>query len=107
MAKKELGYVELEWTCPRCNSRNKGTAKVCATCGAPQPDDVKFEAPAQAEVIKGEAAAPVKAAVEAGADIHCPFCEARNPATAKICVNCGGPLEGGKAREKGQQSLAM
>lgn len=103
MAQKEVGYIELEWTCPRCGSRNKGTTKVCTTCGAPQPEDVKFEPPVQAEVIAGEQAAAVKAAVAAGPDIHCPFCNARNVATAEVCVNCGGPLQGGAAREAGQQ----
>ena len=27
MTQKELGYVELEWTCPACNTRNRGTAR--------------------------------------------------------------------------------
>jgi len=43
----------------------------------------------------------VKAA-QAGADIHCGFCGARNPATAETCSQCGGDLKEGKAREAGR-----
>jgi DNA-directed RNA polymerase subunit RPC12/RpoP len=37
-----------------------------------------------------------------GADIHCPFCGARNTGDAKTCVNCGGDLIKGQKREAGQ-----
>ena len=43
MAKKKLGYVELEWTCPNCGTRNPGPEQSCVNCGSPQPDDVHFE----------------------------------------------------------------
>lgn len=101
---KQVGYVELEWTCPRCQARNKGTVKSCETCGAPQPADVKFEAPLQAEIIdkESEAAKEVAQAVAAGADIYCPFCGTRNKADAKACIQCHAPLDGGKAREAGE-----
>ncbi len=55
MTQQELGYVELEWTCANCGTRNPGTRKHCASCGAAQPKDVKFELPAQQELIKDEA----------------------------------------------------
>jgi hypothetical protein len=31
-------------------------------------------------------------AAQAGADIHCAFCGTRNPATAKVCSQCGADL---------------
>ena len=43
MAQESLGFVKLEWTCPKCGSRNPGPEKTCLGCGAPQPQDVKFE----------------------------------------------------------------
>lgn len=99
MAKQTLGYVELEWTCPTCGTRNPGPQRVCQSCGSPQPDNVKFEASAQAKIAADEAT--VQQAT-AGADIHCPYCGTRNAATAKVCKQCGGDLTGGKAREVGQ-----
>jgi ribosomal protein L40E len=41
-------------------------------------------------------------AAQAGADIHCGFCGTRNPATAKVCSQCGGDQKEGKARESGR-----
>ncbi len=99
MTQKNLGYVELEWTCPVCRTRNSGLRQTCANCGAPQPKDVQFETPAQAELIKD--AAEIKRA-EIGPDIHCPYCGARNPADAKTCHQCGGDLTTGTARAAGQ-----
>ena len=96
---KELGYVELEWTCPTCKTRNPGTAKICSGCGAAQPENVQFETPAQAELIKDQEKI---AAAKAGPDIHCAFCGARNPAGAKVCHQCGADLSEGKARQTGQ-----
>ena len=99
MAKKSLGFIQLEWTCPNCNSRNPGSTKTCENCGAPQPENVKFEAPAEKKFVEDENA--LKAA-KAGADIHCGFCGTRNPATATTCSQCGGDLKEGKARESGR-----
>ena len=96
---KELGYVELEWTCPTCKTRNPGTQKFCSGCGAAQPQDVKFETPAQAELIQDKEKI---AEAKVGPDIHCGFCGARNPATAKVCHQCGADLTQGKARQAGQ-----
>jgi len=99
MAKKELGYVELEWECPVCETRNPGSRRTCAGCGSPQPDDVGFETPIQATLIEDEET--VKRA-EAGPDIHCAFCDARNPAGATQCVQCGADLTAGEARPAGE-----
>jgi hypothetical protein len=97
--RRTVGFVENEWTCPNCNSRNKGSVKTCENCGAPQPENVKFELPSEQKLVKDEA---VISAAKAGADIHCGFCGARNPATAVTCSQCGGDLKEGKAREAGR-----
>ncbi|HSM72235.1 MAG TPA: zinc ribbon domain-containing protein, partial [Anaerolineales bacterium] len=97
--RRTIGYVENEWTCPNCGTRNKGSAKACENCGAPQPDDVNFELPSHQKIVKDEDS--IRAA-KAGADIHCPFCGTRNPATAKTCSQCGGDLTEGVARQAGR-----
>lgn len=97
--RRTLGYIQNEWTCPNCDTRNKGSAKTCENCGAPQPENVRFELPAQQKFVTDEAAIN---AAKAGADIHCPFCGTRNPATAETCSQCGGDLLEGKARESGR-----
>jgi len=97
--RRTVGYVENEWTCPNCEGRNKGSVKTCGNCGAPQPDDVKFELPSEQKIVKDDA--KVKAAA-AGADIHCGFCGTRNPGNAKTCSQCGGDLKEGQAREAGR-----
>ena len=99
MAKESLGYVELEWTCPFCNTRNPGRAKVCHNCGAPQPKDVVFDQAAQDEIITDAEGLEL---AKGEADIHCPFCGTRNPATAVKCARCGGDLTEGERREAGQ-----
>src|SRR5215216_4444419 len=99
MATKELGYVELEWTCPRCQTRNPGTQTTCGGCGAPQPADVKFEAPVGGELLKDQE--KIQRA-KSGPDIQCAFCGTRNPADAKVCRQCGADLTQGKTREAGQ-----
>ncbi|GAB4538842.1 MAG: hypothetical protein Kow0063_27100 [Anaerolineae bacterium] len=99
MTRKTLGYVELEWTCPRCGSRNPGPEKSCLGCGAPQPDDVEFEQAAQEELVTEED--KIKRA-RAGPDVHCAYCEARNPADAKVCTQCGADLSEATARVSGR-----
>ncbi len=99
MSKKTVGYVHLEWQCPACSSRNKGIDKICRNCGAPQPEDVKFEQVAQESLIKDE---ELISQVQAGADIHCGFCGTRNPATATHCSQCMAELKEGTIRESGQ-----
>ena len=97
--RRTLGYVQNEWTCPNCNTRNKGGVKTCENCGAPQPENVQFELGAEQKFVTDQE--QVKAA-QAGADIHCGFCGTRNPATAETCSQCGGNLKEGKAREAGR-----
>lgn len=97
--RRTLGYIQNEWTCPNCNTRNQGGSKTCSNCGAPQPENVQFELPSEQNFVTDEE--QVKAA-QAGADIHCPFCGTRNPAAAKTCSQCGGDLTEGKARESGR-----
>ena len=99
MAKKKLGFVELEWTCPNCGTRNPGPEQSCVNCGSPQPDDVQFEQAHREELLTDEA---VKEKVEAGADIHCPYCGTRNLANAEVCAKCGGDLAEGLIRESGR-----
>jgi hypothetical protein len=56
-------------------------------------------APGVANVTKDEAV--VRQAM-AGPDIHCPYCDARNPVGAKVCKQCGGDLTTAQARQKGE-----
>lgn len=97
---KSKGFIQLEWVCPNCNSRNPGPKKACENCGAPQPENVQFYAPAEAKIIQDE---NVAKAASAGPDIHCGFCGTRNPATAVVCSQCGGDLKEGKARQTGRE----
>lgn len=100
MARKTLGYVKTEWTCPNCNTRNPGPQKTCVNCGAPQPENVSFSLGATPEFVQDEK--EIQAAA-VGPDIHCPYCGARNPAAAQTCSQCGGDLAEGKRREAGRE----
>lgn len=97
--KQSKGFIELEWVCPNCESRNKGSKKTCENCGAPQPDNVKFQRASDEKIVTDKKSVQ---AASAGADIHCGFCGTRNPATAETCSQCGGDLKEGKKREAGQ-----
>lgn len=99
-SRKSQGFIQLEWVCPNCNSRNPGPQKTCESCGAAQPENVQFYAPAEAKLIQDE---NVAKAAKAGADIHCGFCGTRNPATATVCSQCGGDLKEGRARAAGRE----
>lgn len=99
MARKEIGHVELQWTCPNCGGINPGPVKTCQSCGAPQPEDVQFEQPARQDLVTDE---DKIAQAQAGADIHCPYCGTRNPAGAETCKQCGGDLAEGTRREVGR-----
>ncbi len=99
MSKKSLGYVELEWTCPFCSTRNSGRVKVCRSCGAPQPKDVQFHQAGEDKIVTDQEGLEM---AQAGPDIHCPFCGTRNPSTNTKCSRCGGDLTGGEQRESGQ-----
>jgi ribosomal protein L40E len=99
MPQETVGYVNLEWTCKRCGSKNPGTTKICATCGNVMSEKDKFDLPAQQELIKDEAVI-VKA--ERGPDITCKYCGARNAADAKNCSQCSADLTEGTARQAGE-----
>ncbi len=98
MTQETLGYVELEWTCKRCGTKNPGTQKMCSGCGAPMETVDQFELPAQ-QMLTTE---PEKVeAQKASPDVHCPYCGARNPAGAKTCSQCRAELGEAAAREAG------
>lgn len=95
MAKKKRGYVELYWTCPNCGGENLGSESTCLACGKPQPDDVEFHQGSHQAVLKDQE--KIKRA-EAGTDIHCAYCGARNPAGAQRCSQCGSDISEGSLR---------
>ena len=99
MAKKSMGFVELEWTCPRCDVNNPGPNKFCNGCGAAQPDDVEFHQPLETKILTDE---DKIAQAKAGPDIHCPYCNARNPGNVSFCGACGGDLSSGDKRKTGE-----
>ena len=100
MDRRSKGFIELEWTCPNCETRNRGSDKTCASCGAPQPEGVQFEAPTRKKMVDADKASELK---KRGADIHCGFCGTRNPSTAETCSQCGADLKEGKARQAGRE----
>ncbi len=99
MARKSIGYVKLEWVCPNCNTKNPGPQKTCSACGAPQPADVKFIKAVHDVLISDEKELEM---AKAGANVHCPYCGARNLSGAEICTQCGANLSEAKARLTGQ-----
>lgn len=99
MPQETVGYVNLEWTCKRCGSKNPGTTKICASCGNVMSETDKFELPAQQELIKDET---VIAKAERGPDVTCKYCGARNPPDAKNCSQCSADLTGAAARKAGE-----
>jgi ribosomal protein L40E len=99
MPQETVGYVNLEWTCKRCGSKNPGTTKICVSCGNVMSATDKFELPAQQELIKDEA---VIAKAERGPDITCKYCGARNAADAKNCSQCSADLTEGAVRQAGE-----
>lgn len=100
MVRRRKGFIELEWTCPNCETRNRGSEKTCANCGAPQPEDVQFEAPSEKKFVEEEKAETLR---KRGADVHCAFCGTRNPSDAETCSQCGADLSEGVARESGRE----
>jgi rubrerythrin len=99
MAQKSKGFIQLEWTCPNCQTNNPGPDKLCNGCGSPQPDDVEFHQPKEHELITDKKGIE---AIKKGPDIHCPYCGTRNSPDNEVCVQCGGDLVEGKKREKGR-----
>lgn len=103
MARRTRGFVQLEWVCPNCSTRNPGPTKSCGNCGAPQPENVQFERAAEEKAVTD---AEALAAAQAGADFMCPYCGTRNRATAKLCIQCGGDLLEAKRRAAGAELQA-
>jgi ribosomal protein L40E len=99
MAQKTVGYVELEWTCNRCGTRNPGTSKTCQNCGAPMDASAQFELPSEQKLVTDQA--KIEQA-QHGPDMHCPYCGARNPAKAETCSQCGADLKEASQRQTGQ-----
>jgi RNA polymerase subunit RPABC4/transcription elongation factor Spt4 len=99
MTQKELGYVELEWTCKHCGTINPGMKRVCTNCGAPIGQDDKFELPDQQELITQQEKLEE---AKKGPAIQCPYCNVLNPADTKLCIQCGGDIQEGLARQAGQ-----
>ena len=99
MTQKELGYVELEWTCKRCGTINPGMKRVCTNCGAPISEDDKFELPEQQQLITDQAKLEE---AKSGPAIQCPYCNVLNPAGTKLCIQCGGDIQAGLARQAGE-----
>ncbi len=98
MSKKSSKFIQLEWKCPGCDARNPGPEQSCLSCGAPQPADVEFIAPVERKLVRDEKSLE---RAKAGADIYCAFCETRNAATEKTCVQCGADLGEGEKRKSG------
>lgn len=99
MVRKTIGYVELEWTCPQCGTRNPGSRKTCASCGAAMGEADQFALPPEQELVSE----PEKLeAAKRAADVHCPYCRARNPAGSAQCTQCGASLTDARAREAGK-----
>lgn len=96
MARKRKGYVELFWQCPNCRGENLGADTICGNCGTPQPDDVEFYQGSHQELLKDEKKI---SRAKAGADIHCAYCNTRNPGDAKQCKQCGASLAEGAQRK--------
>lgn len=92
---------ELAWTCPNCNKENRGRDKTCQSCGAPQPENVKFHRPSGGSRVVTDPTL-IEAAMR-GPDVHCPFCGTRNSDGATKCTQCGGKLVGGKRRRTGDK----
>ncbi len=99
MTQKELGYVELEWTCKHCGTVNPGMKRVCSNCGAPMAQDDQFELPDQQELITDKQKLEE---AKAGPAIQCPYCNVANPAGTRLCVQCGGDIEEGLKRKAGE-----
>jgi ribosomal protein L40E len=98
--KKTIGYVQLEWTCPSCSTRNPGGSKTCRNCGAPQPENVQFERAVDEKLVTD---ANALRSARGGADYICPYCSTRNPGDAKTCTQCGGDLVEAKRRAAGAE----
>ncbi|MCJ7623339.1 MAG: zinc ribbon domain-containing protein [Anaerolineaceae bacterium] len=99
MAQKSKGFIKLEWICSNCQTNNPGPDKLCNGCGSPQPENVEFHQAGKSQLITDNEEIE---SIKSGPDIHCPYCETRNPSGNKICIQCGGDLVEGKKREAGR-----
>jgi hypothetical protein len=99
MTQKELGYVELEWTCKRCGTINPGMNRVCSSCGAPISQDDKLDLPDQQQLITDKTKLEE---AKSGPAIQCPYCNVLNPAGTTVCIQCGGDIQAGLARQAGE-----
>ena len=99
MAEKTVGYVEMEWTCKRCGTVNRGTQKTCSSCGAAMEAQEQFQAPSEQALIADQ---EMLARAAQGPDVHCPFCGTRNAAGTQTCTQCGGDLKDAEKRQAGQ-----
>ncbi|GAP14289.1 protein containg double zinc ribbon/zinc-ribbon domain [Longilinea arvoryzae] len=104
MPRESLGYVRMVWYCPNCQSKNPGNFRFCRGCGAAQPANVEFQKDDQ-DVLVTDAKEIEQA--ELGADIHCGYCGARNPANARECLACGADLATGTPRASGTMAGAL
>ena len=98
MARRSRGFVQLEWICPNCSTRNPGPKKSCINCGAPQPENVQFQRAGDERLVRDDESLR---AAQAGADFICPYCGTRNNALSKVCVQCGGDLAEARRRIAG------
>ena len=99
MANKSLGYIELNWTCPNCNTMNLGSNKTCSACGNPQPENIQFTQQTTQTMLEDEEKI---AQARKGADVHCPYCGTRNSIDNEACRQCGGDLADGARRVTGR-----
>lgn len=104
MPRESLGFVRMVWYCPNCQSKNPGNFRFCRGCGAAMPVDIQFQKDDKDELITD--AKEIERA-KLGADIHCGYCGARNPADAKNCVACSADMATGKRREQGTVTGAL
>ncbi len=104
MPHESLGFVRMVWYCPNCQSKNPGNFRFCRGCGAAQPANVEFRKDDQ-DVLVTDAKEIEQAKL--GADIHCGYCGARNPANAKECLACGADLATGTPRASGAVAGAL
>jgi DNA-directed RNA polymerase subunit RPC12/RpoP len=104
MPQEELGYVELEWTCKNCGSKNPGLNRTCTNCGAAMPEKQQFDVPAQQTLITDE---KKEAQAKLGPDVVCAYCGTRNTADRAKCVRCGADLAEGRARQAGETIGAL
>lgn len=104
MPRESLGFVRMVWYCPNCQSKNPGNFRFCRGCGAAQPADVTFQKDDQDVLITDEKEI---AQAKLGADVHCGYCGARNPANGKECTACGADLATATPRASGAVAGAL